>query len=599
MAEDAKQDLNVSQNPKIERDRQTILEARERGKLPLLGAYVRFSGPGWLQSAITLGGGSLSSSLYLGVLGGFMFLWLQPLAMAAGIVMLSAIAYVTLSTGRRPLRAINEHINPVLGWSWLAASMMANLVWSLPQFALATAAFRQNLLPGLFGEAGAIPGPYNEIIVALIILTIAVTAAMLYTLGGRGMFIFEVVVKCMVGMTVICFIGVVAKLTTTGALDWGEIGSGFIPNLRLLSEPTDKLMPYIRDVSAQYQDFWKNIIVGQQRDVMISAAATAVGINMTFLFPYSMLRKGWDRDFRGLAIFDLSTGLFFPFLLATSCVVIASASQFHAEPAQGLFPKEGQAFTAAGDVADEATGEVIVPAPNLVAGYKGLLKGRLAAEMDPAAVAALTEEQLAEKMAALPEPDRKMAAVLAKRDAFNLSDALTPLVGRGLAQYIFGLGVLGMAMGAATMLMLINGLCFAELMNRPAKGWTQRFGSLMVCVGILGPFFWKDAKMWLAIPTSVFAMVLLPVAYFSFYALMNQKTLLGKDMPTGIRRLWWNVLMTISAGLATFASLWSLWSKLGWVAGVVIAVFAVLLVLGHIYRKNQQGLKIEQEGGAQ
>ncbi|MGC8846144.1 MAG: hypothetical protein ACP5QY_09875, partial [Candidatus Hydrogenedens sp.] len=62
-------------------------------------------------------------------------------------------------------------------------------------------------------------------------------------------------------------------------------------------------------------------------DVMISAAATAVGINMTFMLPYSMLRKGWDREFRGLAIFDLSTGLFFPFILATSCVVIASAAR--------------------------------------------------------------------------------------------------------------------------------------------------------------------------------------------------------------------------------------------------------------------------------
>lgn len=64
---------------------------------------------------------------------------------------------MTLSTGKRPLRAINEHINPVLGWGWLLASMMANLVWSMPQFALATASLRQNLLPDVFG-AEAMPG---------------------------------------------------------------------------------------------------------------------------------------------------------------------------------------------------------------------------------------------------------------------------------------------------------------------------------------------------------------------------------------------------------------------------------------------------------
>ena len=28
---------------------------------------------------------------------------------------------------------------------------------------------------------------------------------------------------------------------------------------------------------------------------MIAAAATAVGINMTFLLPYSMLARGWDN----------------------------------------------------------------------------------------------------------------------------------------------------------------------------------------------------------------------------------------------------------------------------------------------------------------
>jgi len=89
----------LSMNLRIERDRALIVSARARGRLATLGAYVRLSGPGWLQSAVTLGGGSLSSCMYLGVLVGFSFLWLQPVAMAAGIVMLSAIAYVTLSTG--------------------------------------------------------------------------------------------------------------------------------------------------------------------------------------------------------------------------------------------------------------------------------------------------------------------------------------------------------------------------------------------------------------------------------------------------------------------------------------------------------------------
>ncbi len=576
MASEVKQEQNISQNARIEQDRQVINDARARGRLPLLGAFVRFSGPGWLQSAITLGGGSLSGSLYLGVLGGFMFMWLQPLAMIAGIIMLSAIAYVTLSTGKRPLRAINEHINPVLGWGWLFASMMANLVWSLPQFALATAALRQNLLPGIFG-AEAMPEFWGQFSVSIMVLIVAMTAAMLYTTGGRGMKIFEIVVKCMVGITVLCFVGVVVRLTMLGQLPWREIGSGFIPNLRLLSSPTEDLMPLINQVAGEYRSFWSDMIVHQQRSVMISAAATAVGINMTFLFPYSMLRKGWDRDFRGLAIFDLSTGLFFPFLLATSCVVIASASQFHAQPGAGLM----------GEV-DPETQAVVIPAPNLVSSYNGLLRSRLAAEIGDEAITGLEEsEQLESRLAQMSEADHIMAATLARRDAFNLSDALSPLVGRRFSHYVFGLGVLGMAMGAATMLMLINGLCFCELLNLPARGWPQRAGSLMVCVGILGPFFWSGAQMWLAIPTSVFAMTLLPFAYFSFFALMNQKTLLGNDMPTGLRRIWWNTLMAIAAGLAAFASFYSLWSRIRWYGVGLIIIVVALMAIVHVYRKTQ------------
>ena len=112
--------------------------------------------------------------------------------------------------------------------------------------------------------------------------------------------------------------------------------AGLVPDFSLLSRPADKLPLHIEAVAPAFRDYWANLIVGQQRDVMIGAAAAAVGINMTFMLPYSMLRKGRDRDFRGLAIFDLSTGLFIPFVLATGFVVMASATQFHAMPAKGL-----------------------------------------------------------------------------------------------------------------------------------------------------------------------------------------------------------------------------------------------------------------------
>ncbi len=559
-------------NPRIEKDRQMIVDAKAKGRGALFKVFLKLSGPGWLQSGITLGGGSLSSSLYLGVLVGFSFMWLQPLAMILGIIMLSAIAYVTLSTGERPLRGINEHVSPVLGWGWLLASMMANLVWSLPQFALGTAAIRQNLLPGFIGPESGMPEIQGKMVAGAIFLVIALTASLTYSAGGKGVKIFEVAIKSIVSLIVLCFIGVVVKLSMDGRINWGEIGNGLIPDLGLFMRPTDKIMPHIQKVTDQFQSFWSNMIVGQQRDVMISAAATAVGINMTFLLPYSMLRKGWDKDFRGLAIFDLSTGLFIPFILATGCVVIASSSQFHAEPAQGLVATEP---------GGEVTGE---PAPNLVGPYHALLKDRLRYEIGPEAYAQLTPEQVDEKTEQLPWADKRMAAILVKRDAFNLAETLAPLTGSVVAQYVFGLGVIGMALSAATMLMTINGLCFCELLDKPARGWPQRIGSLMVAVGALGPFFWKDAAPYLAVPTSVFAMVLLPIAYFAFFFLMNQESYLGKYMPKGGKRVLWNVLMALAAGAAAFGSVWSLWSKIRWMGIILLIVFIILVVVVHVAR---------------
>ena len=147
MSQDAVQDS-------VARDRAFLAEAQARGPLAAVGAFLKLSGPGWLQSAITLGGGSLAGSLYMGVIGGYEILWLQPLMMILGVVMLSAIAYVTLSTGEKPFGAINQHVNPVLGWGWLLAAMMANLVWAMPQFSLGTAALQQNLFPEVPWLAG-------------------------------------------------------------------------------------------------------------------------------------------------------------------------------------------------------------------------------------------------------------------------------------------------------------------------------------------------------------------------------------------------------------------------------------------------------------
>jgi len=93
---------------KVATDREILKEAQAKGTGATLAAWVRLSGPGWLQSAITLGGGSLAGALFLGVLGGVDLLWLQLMAIIFGVVMLSAISYVTLTTGKKPFQEIDR-----------------------------------------------------------------------------------------------------------------------------------------------------------------------------------------------------------------------------------------------------------------------------------------------------------------------------------------------------------------------------------------------------------------------------------------------------------------------------------------------------------
>jgi Mn2+/Fe2+ NRAMP family transporter len=492
--------------------------------------------------------------------------------MILGVVMLSAIAYVTLSTGKRPVRAINEHVNPVLGWGWLLAAMTANMIWSMPQFGLGMAAIRQNLLPQVFGP-DAMPEMQGRVLAACLFVAFALCGSMLYGIGGRGTRIFERLIRGLVTFVVLCFLGVVIKLSAEGILDWGEVLAGLVPDFSLLSKPAEKFLLHIEAVAPPFRDYWTNLIVGQQRDVMIGAAAAAVGINMTFMLPYSMLRKGWDRDFRGLAIFDLSTGLFIPFVLATGFVVMASATQFHAVPAKGLL----------GELDEQ--GRVVVPAKNLVKPFNDQLAGRLRYEVGEAAFASLSDGDKAERMKLLPQADRVMAAMLVKRDSFNLAEALAPLTGKRFAQYVFGLGVLGMVTGAATMLMTINGLCLCELLNRPKGGWTQRVGSLMVVSSALVPLFWNQAQIWLAVVASVFCGTLLPIAYFTFFFMMNRRSLLGADIPSGARRVRWNLLMGVACLLAGFGSLWTLWAKVRWVGIGAFFAFVAMAIIVQIARK--------------
>lgn len=551
----------------VERERQMLVEAESKGTGAKLSVWTKLSGPGWLQSAITLGGGSLASSLFLGILAGYNLLWLQILAMGCGIVMLGAIGYVTLSTGERPFILVRDRINPVLAWAWALATLAANIVWCLPQFSLAWAAVSQNLAPGLAG--------HKEIVCGVILL-IAISVTMLYDSGGRGMKLYENGLRIMVGLIVLSFLGVVLKLIIGGGVSIGEIFAGLIPDLSLLSDPVPKIQTAI-DQTGEFAGHWKKLVVDKQRDVMVSAAATAVGINMTFLFPYSLLKKGWDRSFRGLSIFDLATGMAIPFVVATGCVVVAASASFHGKPASEIvdnWPHNKAAINGKllGDFERLLTGRVVAEHPEL----KSLEKAEQKA-------------QAGEFLEALPKADRDLAATLANRDALLLANALEPLTGNFVAQYVFGFGVLAMALSTITILMLISGFTFCEVLGLPQNSFYHRIGSLLPAIGVLGPFVWKQAAAYLAVPTSVFGMALLPIAYVTFLFCMNSRRVLGDDMPRGGKRVIWNVLMAGAFALSAVGASWSVWSKVGMTGVFGVSAFVVLAILFHNKSDSSKG----------
>jgi len=549
----------------IENEKKYLAQAEASGLFSKLGAYTRLTGPGWLQSAITLGGGSLASSLFLGVLAGYSLLWLQAMAIVLGIIMLSAISHVTLSTGQSPFTSINNEINPVLGWGWAIATIMANIVWCLPQFSLGTAAVTQNLIPALNNTVG-------KVLICAFILTIAFLVVRAYDKGSTGVKIFDWVLKIMVGIVVISFFGVVIKLSTSGEADWGSILAGFVPDFSLFNSPAETYNPFLEG-TGEFRSFWESKIVGLQQDVMISAAATAVGINMTFFMPFVLLRRKWGREHRGLAKFDLWTALLIPYVIATSCVVIAAGTRFNGKP-ESAFNSEGQVHA------------------NLEKGYLELATARARLEWTDDEYNALAPIQQEAVLDSLPLPDRQLAAMLVKRDAFNLAESLESLFeSKAFSHYVFGIGVLGMALSTIIILMTINGHAICEVLGKPHSGSPFLGGALLAGLGVLGPFFWQDAAFWLAVPTSILGFTLIPVAYLSFFLLMNNIQVLGRERPQGTSRLIWNLFMLLALALMGTAAMYVAWNK-SWgpvpFGKIALISFGVLMLIGHFTLKNKK-----------
>ncbi|NQU22939.1 MAG: divalent metal cation transporter, partial [Candidatus Nealsonbacteria bacterium] len=315
----------------------------------------------WLLSLFALGGAPLAASLYLGLVMGTSLLWVPAFAILLGFVVLGAMAYVTRATGEPPFRAINRHINPVLGWAWALAALAAALAWCLPQYSIAAGVVRQNFGSGGPGDAGSVGA---RIGIAAVILLLTMAAAWFYDSPGRIVKLCMLVLKLVVAALAVCFLAAVCVQLFRGKLDFGQAFWGLIPDLAWVWNspggpiggiitfwrPADLSLGWLLDeVPVNYRGFWTERVLQWQGDdagdAVIAAAGTAVAVNVAFLVPHRMLRRGAaSRAARGpLAKASLPVVCVL-FVAVVSCVVMAATSQW--QPSESDFRQKYDALYA-------------------------------------------------------------------------------------------------------------------------------------------------------------------------------------------------------------------------------------------------------------
>ena len=573
----------------LAKERQELADLAGKPFGQRMRGYVSKVGPGWLQSAMTLGGGSAAASLFAGAFLGYGLLWLQPLSMIMGIIMLSAIAYQTLTTNVRPFDALRLHVHPALGWTWALASFTATIIWSFPQYSL-SGQMAQDVIKAVSG--GGIVVPTWLIGIAVLIGCTWITWN--YGSGARGIKIYERVIKVMVWMIVLCFAAVVIKQSIQGSVPWGRVARGFIPfTMPSEDKPLEAIdqgfaLKYIEEdnglkelllgrkyatteqfakaekgikltelgavqdafdrrgdkaamlakllvaaeavtqaqadevlaiqnqaiqrakecrslaqeslktdspktissimkekgyVSAEHAKVIIKALKGEGASIIMAGFGAAVGINMTLLFGYTLLARGWGREHRGLCQFDLFTGMLIPYSLAVSLMIIATAST--------VYPS------------------------------------------------------------------------VTKLNPVQAAQVLQPAVGLFFGRILFGLGILGMVLSSITLLMLVNAFTLCEFLRWEPTGWRYKVASMTPAVGVLGTLFWKEMNMYIGVPTSAIAGLFLPIAYIGFFILNNKKSYLGEATPRGLVAWVWNTAMLLAIAASLSSGSYYIYNKYG------------------------------------
>ena len=274
-----------------------------------LGGYARLAGPGFMGAALTLGAGTLTSSMLSGATFGYRTLWLIWLSAGLGLFMMAAMARFTCRGGFRVIPVQNRR------HSWVIGSLMTGLVGTAAVaviFNFGQVALGTHLIESLAPFAGfAFPAEYNWLIYC------GVTSALILSYGrrgGRGTRLVEAIMKSGIAVMILAF---GAVLLVVG-VDWDAAARGFF-------------IPWLPGG-------------GEGLDLFIASSAAAVGVMDWVFFHYAGLGRGWGRKHESLARFDLIAGLFLPFVVINFLMIgVFAATLFP----QGITPDSAPELAAA------------------------------------------------------------------------------------------------------------------------------------------------------------------------------------------------------------------------------------------------------------
>ncbi|MDO4569365.1 MAG: divalent metal cation transporter [Planctomycetia bacterium] len=515
---------------KLQKEIEGLQELERRPFLPKVGGYLKRSGPGLLQSAMTLGAGSAAASVVAGASFGYKLLWVQPLAMFLGVCMMAALSNVVLTTQEKPYRSFAKYVGWPLVFLWALGTISASVIWHFPQYGLAAGSVRdlgamvgtptevsffshttkdgaityyvkafeqkkeepaqstreaaeknielaREASPDRFKTAAVIyvetpekwqqiadeqklalekgvDNPYKpqnvitakgkklSIATGIAILLVNIVTVWSYGSSRTGIKIYENFLRLMICLVILSFALVV--VCNVGNIEWVKMFRGFLGL---------DAAPILKDK--------QNLIL------VLGMLGAAVGINMTFLYPYSILAKGWGPHHKTLAKWDLGMSMFLPFALVTSLIMIGMT-------VGGVYE---------GDV--------------LRSGLKPL----------------------------------------------DASKVLVDLLGP-TGRVIFDLGLIGMTCGAVSTHMVVCGFTLPEMFGLKYTKWTFRICALLPAVGVMGVML--QLPFWFPVFASAICFTMLPIAYLIFFLMNNNRKYIGDAVGSGVGRWVFNAILLVA-----------------------------------------------------